>query len=54
MSPAARAVVDAARHLVAWRRWYLGLPGDRPLPDTLQAALERAVLALDAAEATGD
>ncbi|MEE7478834.1 MULTISPECIES: hypothetical protein [Methylobacterium] len=51
VTPAARAVVDAARELVRSRRWFLDLPADRDLPDTLQAALDRAVQALDAAEA---
>ena len=51
MTPAARAVVEAARALVRNRRWYLGLPEDRELPDTLQAAVDQAVRALDAAEA---
>lgn len=41
-------VVAAARDLVAWRRWYLGLPADRPLPIRLEAALDAAVQALDA------
>ncbi|GEL42906.1 MULTISPECIES: hypothetical protein [Methylobacteriaceae] len=53
-NPAVRAVVAAARELVRSRRWYLGLPDDRDLPDTLQAALDRAVRALDAAEADRD
>ncbi|MEE7440894.1 hypothetical protein [Methylobacterium oryzae] len=51
VSPAAHAVIAAARELVRNRRWYLGLPADRELPDALQAALDRAVRALDAAEA---
>lgn len=51
MTPAARAVIEAARELVRNRRWYLELPDDRPLPDDLAAALDRAVRALDAAEA---
>ena len=54
MTPAARAVIEAARELVRNKRWYLGLPADRDLPDTLQAALDRAVRALDAAEADRD
>ncbi|GJD87120.1 hypothetical protein BHAOGJBA_0620 [Methylobacterium hispanicum] len=45
------AVVEAANRLVASRRWFLDLPDDRPLPDDLTAALERALAALDAAEA---
>lgn len=51
MTPVASAVIEAARELVRNRRWYLELPEDRDLPDTLQAALDRAVRALDAAEA---
>lgn len=51
MSEAGRAVVDAARRLVRHRRWFLELPPDRPLPEDLAAALERALAALDAAEA---
>ncbi|ACB80033.1 hypothetical protein Mpop_1870 [Methylorubrum populi BJ001] len=51
MTPAAAAVVEAARRLVRQRRWYLELPADRPLPDDLDAALERALAALDATEA---
>ena len=47
---ATAAVIDAANALVSWRRWYLGLPDDRPLPDDLAAALERALAALDAVE----
>ncbi|MEQ4598982.1 MAG: hypothetical protein ABN488_14560 [Methylobacteriaceae bacterium] len=47
---ATQAVIDAANRLVAWRRWYLGLPDDRQLPDDLAAALERALAALDRAE----
>jgi len=54
VTPAARAVIEAARELVRSRRWYLGLPAERELPDTLQAALDRAVRALDAAEASRD
>lgn len=50
MSPAARAVVEAARELVRSRRWAMELPPDRPLPDILAASLERALAALDAAE----
>lgn len=45
------AIVEAANRLVASRRWFLDLPDDRPLPDDLAAALERALAALDAAEA---
>lgn len=48
---ATRAVVEAANALVAWRRWYLELPPDRPLPEDLAAALERALAALAEAEA---
>ncbi|WP_186442309.1 hypothetical protein [Methylorubrum populi] len=48
MTPAAAAVVEAARALVRQRRWYLELPPDRPLPENLAAALERALAALDA------
>ena len=48
---ATAAVVEAANRLVANRRWFLDLPDDRPLPDDLAAALERALAALDAAEA---
>ncbi|WP_331295479.1 hypothetical protein [Methylobacterium hispanicum] len=51
MSDAERQVVDTARELVKSRRWYLGLPDDRDLPDRLAAALEKALAALDAAEA---
>ena len=47
---ATRAVIEAANALVTWRRWYLELPDDRPLPDDLADALERALVALDAAE----
>ena len=43
--------IKAARSLVQNRRWYMDLPADRPLPDALQDALDRAVAALDAAEA---
>lgn len=50
LATATRAVIDAANALVLWRRWYLGLPDDRPLPDDLAAALERALAALDRAE----
>ncbi|MCJ2124912.1 hypothetical protein [Methylobacterium sp. J-077] len=50
--PAAAAVIEAARRLVANRRWAVELPPERPLPDRLQAALESAIRALDAAEAT--
>jgi len=49
---ATRAVIEAANALVSWRRWYLELPDDRPLPEDLAAALERALAALDAAEAS--
>jgi hypothetical protein len=52
VTPAARAVVDAARRLVRQRRWAIELPPDRPLPDELAAALERAIAALDASEAS--
>lgn len=48
---ATRAVVEAANALVLWRRWYLGLPLDRDIPETLTAALERALAALAEAEA---
>ncbi|MEG9528096.1 MAG: hypothetical protein MIL41_20410 [Hyphomicrobiales bacterium] len=41
------AVVAAARALIRARRWFLGLPDDRPLPARLDAALEAAVRALD-------
>jgi hypothetical protein len=51
---ATAAVVEAANQLVARRRWFLELPDDRPLPDDLAAALERALAALDAAEAARD
>lgn len=51
MSPAARAVVEAARELVRSRRWYLELPPDRPLPSRLEEPLDRAIAALDAEEA---
>lgn len=54
MSDAQRQVVDTARELVRSRRWYLGLPDDRDLPDRLAAALERALAPLDAAEASGE
>ncbi|WP_264051045.1 hypothetical protein [Methylobacterium flocculans] len=47
---AERYVVEAARRLVGWRRWYLGLPEDRELPDPQQGALERVLRALDAEE----
>jgi hypothetical protein len=50
MSPAARAVVEAARRLVRQRRWAIELPPDRPLPDELASALERALAALDASD----
>ena len=50
MTEDARAVVEAARRLVRQRRWYLGLPLDRPIPDDSVAALERALAALDAGE----
>lgn len=45
---AADDVAAAARDLVAWRRWYLGLPADRPQPGRLFDALEATVQALDA------
>ncbi|SFU93388.1 hypothetical protein SAMN02799631_03238 [Methylobacterium sp. 174MFSha1.1] len=48
---ATQAVIDAANRLVSWRRWYLELPDDRPLPEDLAAALERALAALDRVEA---
>ncbi len=48
---AVQEVVAAANRLVSHRRWFLDLPDDRPLPDDLAAALERALAALDAAEA---
>ncbi|WP_167350107.1 hypothetical protein [Methylobacterium platani] len=48
---ATAAVVEAANRHVEHRRWFLDLPNDRPLPDELAAALERALAALDAAEA---
>lgn len=51
MSEASRAVIRAARELVARRRWYLELPPDRPLPARLEESLERALAALDAEEA---
>ena len=51
MTPAARAVVEAARELVVRRRWFLELPPDRPLPARLEDALDRAIAALDAEEA---
>ncbi len=54
MSDAAVDVIEAARGLVRARRWYLGLPPDRDLPDRQAAALERALAALDAAEASGE
>lgn len=54
MTPAARAVIEAACEFVRNRRWYLGLPADRELLDTRQAALDRAVRAVDAAEASRD
>lgn len=50
IADATQAVIDAANRLVAWRRWYLDLPPDRPLPEDLAAALERALVALDAVE----
>lgn len=50
LAAATQAVIDAANAMVLWRRWYLGLPDDRPLPDDLAAALERALAALDAIE----
>ncbi|GJD97455.1 hypothetical protein [Methylobacterium iners] len=45
---ASQAVIAAARELVRSRRWFLELPPDRPLPDDVAAALERALAALDA------
>ncbi|MCP1549440.1 MULTISPECIES: hypothetical protein [Methylobacteriaceae] len=51
MTPAALAVVEAARELVRTRRWFLDLPPDRPLPARLEDTLDRAVRALDAEEA---
>lgn len=51
VTPAAQAVVEAARDLVRNRRWYLELPAERELPADLEAALDRAVRALDAEEA---
>ncbi len=50
VAAATAAVIAAANRLVAWRRWYLELPPDRPLPEDLAAALERALAALDRAE----
>lgn len=52
VSPAARSIIEAARELVARRRWFLELPPDRPLPARLEEALDRAIAALDAEEAT--
>lgn len=51
MIDAAEEVIEAARELVQSRRWFLGLPDDRDPPDRLAAALEKALAALDAAEA---
>ncbi|MRI56562.1 hypothetical protein D8770_21750 [Methylobacterium sp. DB1607] len=51
IAAATQAVIDAANKLVSWRRWYLDLPADRPLPEDLAAALERALAALDRVEA---
>lgn len=48
---ATQAALDAARDVVRHRRWYLDLPADRPLPEALAAALERALVALDAEDA---
>lgn len=50
-SAATQAALAAARDVVRHRRWYSDLPKDRPLPDALAAALERALAALDAEEA---
>ena len=52
MNPATRAVIVAARRLVRQKRWAIELPPDRPLPDELAAAIERALAALDALETT--
>lgn len=54
MSDAERQAVDTARELVRSRRWYLGLPDNRELPSNIAAALERALAALDAAEASDE
>ena len=51
MSEAGRAVIRMARNLVRQKRWQMELPPDRPLPGNVEAALERAIAALDAAEA---
>ena len=48
---ATQAALDAALQVVRHRRWYLGLPDDRPMPDDITAALERALAARDAEEA---
>ncbi len=53
MSAEAQAVLEAAAALVDGRRRYLGLPADRALPGTWEAALEAAVEALRARE-SGD
>ncbi|UYW28238.1 hypothetical protein OKC48_06880 [Methylorubrum extorquens] len=52
MSDAAHALIETVRHFVFRERWRMELPPDRPLPDDLAAALERALAALDAAEAS--
>lgn len=53
MNETTRAVVEAANALVLWRRWYLGLPVEREIPEALTAALEKALAALAEAEAAG-
>lgn len=49
MTPEAAAVLAAAVALVEGRRRFLGLPADRPLPSSWEAALEQALAALRAA-----
>lgn len=50
MTAEVQAVLAAAAALVAGRRRFLGLPSDRVLPGSWEAALEAAVAALRAAE----
>lgn len=50
MTPEAEAVLAAAAALVEGRRRFLGLPADRALPGSWEAALEQALAALRALE----
>lgn len=43
MTPEIQAVLAAAAALVEGRRRFLGLPADRALPGSWEAALEKAI-----------